>query len=65
MRLGIDLSGHSNLKVHLEGHLYNTNYIHITLPEFDGIDGVIGLHRNEDGINGFQPKQWRQRLVET
>ena len=49
MRLGIDLSGHSNLKVHLEGHLYNTNYLHVTLPEFGGIDGVIGLHRNEDG----------------
>ncbi len=49
MRLGVDLSGHSNLKVHLEGHLYNTNFIHVTLPEFGGIDGIIGLHRNEDG----------------
>ncbi len=49
MRLGVDLSGHSNLKVHLEGHLHNTNFIHVTLPEFEGLDGVIGLHRNEDG----------------
>ena len=49
MRLGIDLSGHSNLKMHLEGHLYNTNFIHITLPEFGGLDGIVGVHRNEDG----------------
>ena len=49
MRLGIDLSGHSNLKMHLEGHLYNTNFIHVTLPEFGGLDGVFGVHRNEDG----------------
>ena len=49
LRLGINLAGHSNLKVHLEGHLYNTNFIHVTLPEFGGIDGVIGLHRKEDG----------------
>ena len=49
MRLGIDLSGHSNLKMHLEGHLYNTNFIHVTLPEFGGLDGIVGVHRNEDG----------------
>ena len=49
MRLGIDLSGHSNLKMHLEGHLFNTNFIHVTLPEFGGLDGVVGVHRNEDG----------------
>ena len=64
MRLGINLAGHSNLKVHLEGHLYNTNFIHVTLPEFGGIDGVIGLHRKEDGnqwistINNGDNKWW-------
>ena len=65
MRLGINLAGHSNLKVHLEGHLYNTNFIHVTLPDFGGIDGVIGLHRKEDGnqwistINNGDNKWWR------
>jgi hypothetical protein len=65
MRLGIDLSGHSNLKVHLEGHLHNTNFIHVTLPEFEGMDGVIGLHRNEDGnqwistINNGDRNWWK------
>ena len=64
MRLGINLSGHSNLKVYLEGHLYNTNFIHVTLPDFGGIDGVIGLHRKEDGnqwistINNGDNKWW-------
>ena len=64
MRLGINLAGHSNLKVHLEGHLYNTNLIHVTLPEFGGIDGVIGLHRKEDGnqwistINNGDTRWW-------
>ena len=64
MRLGVNLAGHSSLKVHLEGHLYNTNFIHVTLPEFDGIDGVIGLHRKEDGnqwistINNGDNKWW-------
>jgi hypothetical protein len=64
MRLGINLAGHSSLKVHLEGHLYNTNFIHVTLPEFDGIDSVIGLHRKEDGnqwistINNGDNKWW-------
>ena len=64
MRLGINLTGHSSLKVHLEGHLYNTNFIHVTLPEFGGIDGVIGLHRKEDGnqwistINNGDNKWW-------
>ena len=64
LRLGINLAGHSNLKVHLEGHLYNTNFIHVTLPEFGGIDGVIGLHRKEDGnqwistINNGDDKWW-------
>ena len=64
MRLGINLAGHSNLKVHLEGHLYNTNFIHVTLPEFGGIDGVIGLHRKEDGnqwistINNGDDRWW-------
>ena len=52
MRLGINLAGHSNLKVHLEGHLYNTNFIHVTLPEFGGLDGIIGLHRKEDETSG-------------
>ena len=64
MRLGINLAGHSSLKVHLEGHLYNTNFIHVTLPEFGGIDGVIGLHRKEDGnqwistINNGDNRWW-------
>ena len=64
MRLGVNLAGHSSLKVHLEGHLYNTNFIHVTLPEFDGIDSVIGLHRKEDGnqwistINNGDNKWW-------
>ena len=64
MRLGINLAGHSSLKVHLEGHLYNTNFIHVTLPEFGGIDSVIGLHRKEDGnqwistINNGDNKWW-------
>ena len=64
MRLGINLAGHSSLKVHLEGHLYNTNFIHVTLPEFGGIDGVIGLHRKEDGnqwistLNNGDHKWW-------
>ena len=64
MRLGINLAGHSSLKVYLEGHLYNTNYIHVTLPEFGGIDGVIGLHRKEDGnqwistVNNGDNKWW-------
>ena len=64
MRLGINLSGHSNLKVYLEGHLYNTNFIHVTLPDFGGIDGVIGLHRKEDGnqwistINNGDNRWW-------
>ncbi len=64
MRLGINLAGHSNLKVHLEGHLHNTNFIHVTLPEFGGIDGVIGLHRKEDGnqwistINNGDNRWW-------
>ena len=64
MRLGINLTGHSSLKVHLEGHLYNTNFIHVTLPEFGGIDGLIGLHRKEDGnqwistINNGDNKWW-------
>ena len=64
MRLGINLAGHSNLKVHLEGHLYNTNFMHVTLPEFGGIDGVIGLHRKEDGnqwistINNGDDRWW-------
>ena len=64
MRLGINLAGHSNLKVHLEGHLYNTNFIHVTLPEFGGLDGIIGLHRKEDGnqwistINNGDNKWW-------
>ena len=64
LRLGINLAGHSNLKVHLEGHLYNTNFIHVTLPEFGGIEGVIGLHRKEDGnqwistINNGDDKWW-------
>ena len=64
MRLGVNLAGHSSLKVHLEGHLYNTNFIHVTLPEFGGIDGVIGLHRKEDGnqwistINNGDNKWW-------
>ena len=30
MRLGVNLAGHSSLKVHLEGHLYNTNFIFIS-----------------------------------
>jgi hypothetical protein len=64
IRLGINLTGHSSLKVHLEGHLYNTNFIHVTLPEFGGIDSVIGLHRKEDGnqwistINNGDNKWW-------
>ncbi len=64
MRLGINLAGHSSLRVHLEGHLYNTNFIHVTLPEFGGIDGVIGLHRKEDGnqwistINNGDNRWW-------
>ena len=64
MRLGINLAGHSSLKVYLEGHLYNTNFIHVTLPEFGGIDGVIGLHRKEDGnqwistINNGDNRWW-------
>lgn len=64
MRMGINLCGHSSLKVHLEGHLYNTNFIHVTLPEFEGIDAVIGLHRKEDGnqwistINNGDNKWW-------
>ena len=64
MRLGINLAGHSSLKVHLEGHLYNTNFIHVTLPQFGGIDSVIGLHRKEDGnqwistINNGDNKWW-------
>ena len=64
MRLGINLTGHSSLQVHLEGHLYNTNFIHVTLPEFGGIDGVIGLHRKEDGnqwistINNGDNRWW-------
>ena len=68
MRLGIDLSGHSNLKVHLEGHLYNTNFIHVTLPEFGGLDGIIGLHRNEDGnqwistINNGDTQWWAHEV---
>ena len=65
MRLGINLAGHSSLQVYLEGHLYNTNFIHVTLPEFGGIDGVIGLHRKEDGnqwistINNGDSRWWR------
>ena len=64
MRLGINLEGHSSLRVYLEGHLHNTNFIHVTLPEFDGIDGVIGLHRKEDGnqwistINNGDNRWW-------
>jgi hypothetical protein len=64
IRLGINLTGHSSLRVHLEGHLYNTNFIHVTLPEFGGIDSVIGLHRKEDGnqwistINNGDNKWW-------
>tara|TARA_B100000989_G_scaffold261142_1_gene212030 strand:- start:168 stop:1088 length:921 start_codon:yes stop_codon:yes gene_type:complete len=64
IRLGINLAGHSSLKVHLEGHLRNTNFIHVTLPEFGGVDGVIGLHRKEDGnqwistINNGDNKWW-------
>ena len=64
MRLGINLSGLSSLKVYLEGHLHNTNFIHVTLPDFGGIDGVIGLHRKEDGnqwistINNGDNKWW-------
>ena len=64
MRVGVNLAGHSSLKVHLEGHLYNTNFIHVTLPEFGGIDSVIGLHRKEDGnqwistINNGDHKWW-------
>ena len=64
IRLGVNLTGHSSLKVHLEGHLYNTNFIHVTLPEFGGIDSVIGLHRKEDGnqwistINNGDNKWW-------
>ena len=64
MRLGINLIGHSSLKVHLEGHLHNTNLIHVTLPDFEGIDGVIGLHRKEDGnqwistINNGDTEWW-------
>ena len=49
LRLGIDLTGYSTLKVILEGHLYNTNFIHVILPEFESIDCIIGLHRKEDG----------------
>ena len=69
MRLGIDLAGHSSLRVHLEGHLYNTNFIHVTLPEFEGIDGVIGLHRKEDGnqwistINNGDNKWWKHECT--
>ena len=64
MRLGINLAGHSSLRVYLEGHLYNTNFIHVTLPEFEGIDGIIGLHRKEDGnqwvstINNGDNRWW-------
>ena len=64
IRLGVNLTGHSSLKVHLEGHLYNTNFIHVTLPQFGGIDSVIGLHRKEDGnqwistINNGDNKWW-------
>ena len=64
MRLGINLAGHSSLRVYLEGHLHNTNFIHVTLPEFEGIDCVIGLHRKEDGnqwvstINNGDNKWW-------
>ena len=29
MRLGINLAGHSSLRVYLEGHLHNTNFIHL------------------------------------
>ena len=65
MRLGINLAGHSSLRVYLEGHLHNTNFIHVTLPEFEGIDGVIGLHRKEDGnqwvstINNGDNRWWK------
>ena len=62
MRLGINLAGHSNLGAS-RGHLYNTNFIR-DLPEFGGIDAIIGLHRKEDGnqwistINNGDNKWW-------
>ena len=51
LRLGVDLSNVSNIRVHLESHLWNTNFIHVTLIDYEGIDAVVGLHRKKDGQN--------------
>ena len=31
-------------------HLWNTNFIHVTLIDYEG-DAVVGLHRKKDGQN--------------
>ncbi len=51
LRLGVDLSGVSKVRVHLESYLWNTNFIHVTLIDYEGIDAVVGLHRKKDGKN--------------
>jgi len=51
LRLGIDLSQVSKVRVYLESHLWNTNFLHVTLIDYQGIDAVVGLHRKKGSKN--------------
>ena len=51
LRLGVDLTKVSKVRVYLESHLWNTNFLHVTLIDFEGIDAVVGLHHKKDGKN--------------
>ena len=51
LRLGIDLSKVSKIRVYLESHLWNTNFLHVTLIDYEGIDAVVGIHRKKHGEN--------------